>query len=247
MAKTGYRVFTRLLLIFAWSGVLALLVGLAFWQVQRGQEKARLLAVFAAAEVVPAQHELGIDQARALLGQDTIFVRACFTGRYESERQFLLDGQMQGGQVGFDVWTPLARLSGERIMVNRGWVAQDPERHPLMALGIGTGERTVCGTLVRFPRSGWALKAETGSASWPRIVVYPAQQELEQALGTSIYPLLLLLDAGQPDGYARLWRPVTMAPEQHYGYAFQWAALALTWVVMMVVFRRRPRRESGQP
>lgn len=247
MAKTGHRVFPRALLILAWGGVLALLVGLAFWQVQRGQEKTRLLVGFAASRDAPPQHEMDVDQARALLGQETVFVRACFAGHYVADHQFLLDGQMQGGQVGFDVWTPLERPSGETLMVNRGWVAQDSERHPLVALAVGNGEREVCGTLVRFPRSGWALKPMSESGNWPRVVVYPALEELEHALGTSIYPLLLLLDVDQPDGYLRFWRPVTMTPEQHYGYAVQWAALAVTWVVMTVVFWRRRSRGSGQP
>lgn len=247
MAKTGHQVFPRALLILAWGGVLALLVGLAFWQVQRGQEKTRLLVGFAASRDAPPQHEMDVDQARALLGQETVFVRACFAGHYVADHQFLLDGQMQGGQVGFDVWTPLERPSGETLMVNRGWVAQDSERHPLVALAVGNGEREVCGTLVRFPRSGWALKPMSESGNWPRVVVYPALEELEHALGTSIYPLLLLLDVDQPDGYLRFWRPVTMTPEQHYGYAVQWAALAVTWVVMTVVFWRRRSRGSGQP
>lgn len=247
MAKTGRRIFARALLILAWGGVLALLVGLAFWQVQRGQEKTRLLAGFAASRDTPPQHEVGVDQARALLEQETVFVRACFAGHYVADRQFLLDGQMQGGQVGFDVWTPLERASGEKLMVNRGWVAQDSLRRPLVALEIGNGEREVCGTLVRFPRSGWALKPMPESGGWPRVVVYPAPKELEQVLGAPIYPLLLLLDVDQPGGYLRFWRPVTMAPEQHYGYAVQWAALAVTWVVMTVVFWRRRSRGSGQP
>lgn len=247
MAKTGRRVFRQALLILAWGGILALLAGLAFWQVQRGQEKTRLLAGFTASRDATQQYEMAVDQARALLGQETVFVRACFAGHFVADHQFLLDGQMQGGQVGFDVWTPLVRPSGERLMVNRGWVAQDSERHVVAALAVGNDEREVCGTLVRFPRSGWALQPAPESESWPRVVVYPAFEELEHALGTSIYPLLLLLDVDEPDGYLRFWRPVTMTPEQHYGYAVQWAGLALTWVVMTMVFWRRRNRGSGQP
>ncbi|MGB7290473.1 MAG: SURF1 family protein, partial [Candidatus Macondimonas sp.] len=133
----------------AWGGVLALLVGLALWQVQRGQEKTRLLADFTASRAAPQQHEMDVHQARALLGQETVFVRACFQGHFVADHQFLLDGQTQASQVGFDVWTPLERPSGETLIDNRGWVAQDSERHPLVALAVGNGEREMCGTLVR--------------------------------------------------------------------------------------------------
>jgi len=59
------------------GGILALLVGLAFWQVQRGQEKTRLLAHFDASHAAPPHYEMSIEQARALLEQETVFVRAC--------------------------------------------------------------------------------------------------------------------------------------------------------------------------
>lgn len=247
MAKTQYRLFSCPLLVLAWMAMLALLLGLALWQVQRGQEKTRLLAGFTASSDASLIHELENEQAKELLRQGIVFVRACFTGHYESDRQFLLDGQTQGGQVGFNVWTPLERSAGDRLLVNRGWIQQSAERRPLASLEVDHDMREVCGTLVRFPRSAWSLSAASTGSQWPRVVVYPSVQEIEQTLGSPIYPLLLLLDEDQPDGYLRLWKPVTMAPEQHYGYALQWAALALTWVVMTAIFWRHRRRESGKP
>ncbi len=227
------------LLFLAWLAVLALLISLATWQVHRGQEKARILAAFSTSQQDPVLHDPSIEQAAALLEKETVFVRACIDGHYDAAHQFLLDGQTQDGGVGFHVWTPLATHAGGQILVNRGWVAQTPDRRPVEDLAVGDASHEVCGTLVRFPRSGWALKAASELKAWPRVVVYPSVKEIEITLEHSIYPLLLLLDADAQDGFGRHWKPVTMLPEQHYGYAFQWAALAMTWVVVTAIYWRR--------
>ncbi|MES1992491.1 MAG: SURF1 family protein [Pseudomonadota bacterium] len=234
------------LLFLAWLAVLALLISLATWQVHRGQEKTRLLAAFSASQQGPVLHDLSVEQAQALLEKETVFLRTCIEGRYDAAHQFLLDGQTQDGNIGFHVWTPLVTHSGGQILVNRGWVAQTPDRRPVADLAVEDASHEVCGTLVRFPRSGWALKAAPESQTWPRVMVYPPAKEIEITLGHSIYPLLLLLDADAREGFGRHWKPVTMLPEQHYGYAFQWAALAITWVVVTTVYWRRRARESRQ-
>lgn len=235
------RVLRQLVIAIGWLAVFGILLGLAFWQFQRGQEKNRLLEAYGAAQARSGSLHVDADAARSALASGAAFIKACFTGRYEQDRQFLLDGQIHDGKAGFDVWTPLKPLDGNPVIVNRGWVAQDASRAPVSALGVLENDREVCGMLVRFPRSGWSLPSSAEARGWPRVVVYPDPAELGQALGSPVYPLLLQLDPHEPDGFERHWRPVVMPPERHYGYAFQWAALALTWVVISVVFWRRYR------
>jgi surfeit locus 1 family protein len=50
---------------------------------------------------------------------------------------------------------------------------------------------------------------------------------------------LILLDAGEPDGYVRNWAPPGFPPMRHIGYAVQWFALALTLFVIYVVTNLR--------
>ena len=234
-------VLRRLVIVIGWLAVFSLLVGLAFWQFQRGQEKSRLLEAYGAAQAHSGALEVNADAARSVSASGVAFIKACFTGRYEQDRQFLLDGQIHDGIAGFDVWTPLKPADGDPVIVNRGWVAQDANRAPAGSLRVPENDREVCGMLVRFPRSGWSFRASVEPHGWPKVVVYPDPAELEQALGSRVYPLLLQLDSHEPDGFERNWRPVVMPPERHYGYAFQWASLALTWVVISVVFWRRHR------
>jgi len=43
------------------------------------------------------------------------------------------------------------------------------------------------------------------------------------------------LDADQPDGYERVWRPaLEFPPERHLGYAVQWLALAIVAIVIFI-------------
>ena len=232
------------LALVGWSAVLALLMGLSLWQLQRAGEKTRLIDAFVEAQSASVDEVPDEEVARRLAGEAAVFVKACVTGRYDERRQVLLDGQVQGGQAGLRVWTPLLREAGPPVIVDRGWVAQDVRLGPTEPLAVGGEERTACGMLVRLPRSGWRLPPPRGVTDWPRRMVYPEMADLEGALGLPVYPLLLLLDPDAPDGFLRRWQPVSLGPERHYGYAVQWAGLAVTWVVATIVYRRRHRRST---
>ena len=57
--------------------------------------------------------------------------------------------------------------------------------------------------------------------------------------GLDLVPGLLLLDAADPDGYRRDWRPSDFGPERHLGYAVQWFALAGTLVILYLAWSFR--------
>jgi surfeit locus 1 family protein len=96
----------------------------------------------------------------------------------------------------------------------------------------------VGGLLDRIPRAGIALETEP-SSGWPKIVQFPAVDELSAMLGLQLVPGLLLLDPAEPDGYRRDWRPSDFGPERHIGYAVQWFALAATLVILYLAWSFR--------
>lgn len=245
MAGALWQRLAPVLRLAGWSAVLALLIGLSLWQLRRAAEKTQMIAAFAQAQANPGQPAPDADTALLQAGNAVVFVRTCVTGRYDGGRQFLLEGQVQEGRAGLHVWTPLIRQAGPPVVVDRGWVAQDARRAPMEAIEVDGAERTACGLLVRFPRSGWRLPAPPATA-WPRSVVYPDPGDLEAALASPVYPLLLLLDRHAPDGFQRQWQPVALGPERHYGYAVQWAGLAVTWVIATIAYRRRHRRATDR-
>jgi surfeit locus 1 family protein len=205
--------------------LVVLLVALGSWQLQRATAKRALLEAFERGAAAPLA-------LTPVPPPRYTHVRA--EGRYLAAQQFLLDNMTQDGVAGFRVLTPFECVDRTTLLVDRGWVPVGSSRARLPELAVGEGPRAVAGRLDQLPRPGLALGAAGGNG-WPRIVSFPTLAELSTALRRSLYPQILLLDAGFPDGFGRAWRPPGLPPEHHLGYALQWYALALTLLVTYVV------------
>jgi surfeit locus 1 family protein len=212
---------------------LPLLLVLGAWQLNRAGEKQALFDDFAAGgAAVP----LGADSAGLDALRRYALVRA--EGRYLGERQFLLDNMVEDSQAGYRVLTPLLLGDGVAVLVDRGWIARDFSTDVAPAIDVSAAPRTVAGKLDRLPRPGIELQT-TLAPGWPKVVQFPSRDELSEALGLRLVPGLLLLDADQPDGFSRNWRPSDFGPERHLGYAVQWFALAVTLVILYLVWSYR--------
>jgi surfeit locus 1 family protein len=212
---------------------LPLLLALGAWQVDRAGEKQALYDDFAAggAAVELLGSSRGLDELRR-------YAPVQATGTYLPERQFLLDNMVEGGVAGYRVLTPLLLEEGAAVMVDRGWVPRDFSASAPPEIGVDDGRRTVRGLLDRLPRAGIALETEV-APGWPKVVQFPAIDELSAMLGLELVPGLVLLDPADPEGYRRDWRPSDFGPERHIGYAFQWFALAVTLVVLYLAWSFR--------
>jgi surfeit locus 1 family protein len=212
---------------------LPLLLALGTWQVDRAGAKQDLYDDFAAGgeSVVLNGQSRGLEELRRYAP-----VRA--TGAYLADRQLLLDNMVEGGTAGYRVLTPLLLEEGTAVLVDRGWVPRDFSAAGPPAVDVDAAPRTVAGQLDYMPRPGIALATEI-APGWPKVVQFPDLDELSSVLGLRLVPGLLLLDAAEPDGYRRDWRPSDFGPERHIGYAFQWFALAVTLVILYVVWSFR--------
>lgn len=229
--------------LWAWLGLLpmlALLVTLGSWQLHKGRWKQQLQqrmdlapqqAVLQLDAAAPAPEALQPRQARA-------------AGRYDSERQLLLDNQSHERRPGYRVWTPLQLADGSLLIVDRGWLAQAWERSQLPLLTVDRHPREVAGLWRPLPEPGLRIAADNcASGAWPRVVQYPTPADLRCLYGDAVLPGLLLLDPGQPDGYVRDWRVGGgLPPTRHYAYAAQWYAFALTLLALFIRLnlQRRP-------
>lgn len=212
---------------------LPLLLALGSWQVNRAIEKQALFDDFAAGGDAVA---LGEDAGR--LDALRRYTPLQATGTYMPQRQFLLDNMVRDGQAGYRVLTPLRLDEDTAMLVDRGWVVRDFSQAALPVIDVGAQKRTLTGKLDRLPRPGIALNAEL-APGWPKVVQFPTFDELSEALGLRLAPGVLLLDASEPDGFRRDWRPSDFGPERHIGYAVQWFALALTLVILFLVWSFR--------
>jgi surfeit locus 1 family protein len=151
----------------------------------------------------------------------------------------------QAGRPGYRVLTPLRREGNETLLlVDRGWVPLGDSRAVLPAIPVSAAQRAVSGRLDTLPEPGVRVGAAgvPGDRDWPRVLNFPRQQDLEQALGERVESRIVLLDPAAADGYERAWRPaMRFGPERHLGYAIQWYALALAVLVAFIALSLRRR------
>lgn len=216
---------------------------LGFWQLDRAGQKQELLAQYEAGQ--RTQVAMTPENADSL----SRYQRARITGRYDPEHQILLDNMpSHAGRPGYRVLTPMQTSAGW-ILVDRGWLPLGRTRTELPNVLVGDSERTLTGTMDALPRAGLQLESAPidANAPWPRVLNFPTQSDLERQLGHDLIPGVLLLDASQPDGYARVWEAhLGFKPERHIGYAVQWFALAAAAVIIFVFMGFRTRQATDE-
>jgi len=220
--------------------LVTLTCSLGNWQLDRAEEKTALYASFEAGSL--DQGALPIDQ---LVADSRAFTPVTAYGRFDSQHQVLLDAMMHEGRTGYQVLTPLLRNGERAVLVNRGWIEAESNRGILPGLDVAELARRVTGLTGHLPepamRLGGPGSAESG---WPRVALYPTREQVEKMLGYPVLDTLMYLDADEPDGFLRAWRPQLVSPEKHLGYAMQWFAMALALVIIYVVVNLR-RPEEG--
>ena len=228
--------FLEYLPVAAGLAFIGVFVSLGLWQLDRAAEKTALLELFEGGG--------GYTEPPNFSSLEE-FDRIEVPGRYQPDRQVLIDNIPKDGRLGYYVITPFEPATNDPLLlVNRGWVPKGRDLEDLPELAV-SGEfgsaRGLVGHLPRVAiRPGEAF-AEHGA--WPRIALYPTPDEVAAELGDAVLPVVLLLAPDAPDGFVRDWQPNVSGPMTHYSYAFQWFAMA-TVVVVLIGWhlRKRSRR-----
>ena len=227
---------------WAWAllvSVAGILLSLAFWQYQRGEEKAAWLA----------QHEHGSQSTELAWSQTKAPLDAMvnqpvrIVGRFLPEYKIALDNQPRASRAGVELlvlFKPEASQSS--VFINLGWVPSDRNGGPALPTNLpSNGE--IFGVVHQpsafitlggpeFFNNVWRvgrIEPEAWAARWQMKIV----------------PWVLRLDASVPGAYVRDWSPTEnqqFGPERHRAYAFQWLALALAWCGCWYAFWRKGLR-----
>ncbi len=225
-------------------GTILVIVGVAaftqlgLWQLRRAEQK----------ELLQSSYQRGQQSTVTLDAQNIAslprYQRVSAAGRFEGERQFLLDNMPSAqGRPGFRVLTPFRLTSGALILVDRGWIPMGNRRSDVPELDVAETPRVVTGMLDELPRPGLRLgdPSQETATTWPRVLNFPEAATIERALGTAIAERIVLLDASQAEGFERNWQARTnFGPQRHIGYAVQWFAFAFAAVViyLLLSFKR---------
>jgi surfeit locus 1 family protein len=248
--RVGRRVFAPPAWSLLLTGLaLAAFVSLGTWQLSRAREKQALTDSFLAGS------RDTVDTTGLGFADLPRYQQLRVHGAYDPSRQILLDNMPSSvGRPGYRVLTPLERSDGLGwVLVDRGWVPLGTTRAELPEVAVGAGKREVSGILDRLPVPGLRVgpAAAPGATGWPRVMLFPAEADVESALGVDVELRIVLLDPGSPDGFERTWRPsLGFGPERHLGYAVQWFAFAIVAVVMFVALnlgRAPPDEERDSP
>lgn len=228
------------LAIAAAVAAVALFLALGVWQLQRAQDKHAL------------EQRLARDQGQVMTRLPTTpealesaaYARVRLEGRLQGQRQFLLDNRIHEGQPGFDVLTPLVLGDGRTVLVDRGWVAMGPQRQPEEAIALEGDRRVEVRGRLWLPEAGIGLgSVQARRDGWPRLITRIEYPVLERALERELVPAVIRADGGGEWLFTPRGLEPTFGPKRHYGYAFQWFALALTVIVIAAVLLfRRDRR-----
>ncbi len=247
MRIAHYRFSPRPLPTLVTLLLLAALIWLGLWQLDRADQKRALQQAREQAEHGPA---VTLQADAPMAAQDLAFRRGTALGHYDRSHQVLLDNRVQNGEAGYDVLTPLhLQGSATAILVDRGWVPVGASREVLPAISAPEGAQKVAGLVSPPPSHGLVIGADTPDRQvWPQVVEYLDLARLEHDLGYRLLPVVLMLDPNEPNGYVRRWELPGLTPERHLGYAFQWFSLAAVLIIVYVVMNveRLPRGEGAR-
>ncbi len=230
--------FRRIFPPLAAAGLIALFVSLGSWQLDRAAEKNSLRSLF---ESDAPTSRLTADMPVSRFQNIETF------GNYDSEHQVLIDNMFVEGRSGYYVVTAFHYAAGQpSLIVNRGWVPRPAAGAANPDFSVGNADRTIRGRVGALPRVGIRpAEAFEGAGDWPKKAIYPTLDELSAELGQELLPFILLLSPVDVDGYVRLWQPRDSGPGMHYGYAFQWFAMAAA-VLGALLWRIRKRTQMSR-
>jgi len=223
--------------------VLALLLGLGTWQLQRLAWKSGILAELAAAQALPP-----VDAPE----NPAPFTHVTATGRFRPGAEALVGLEVRGTALGGLLVAVLDRPGRPPLLVDRGWIPAEGGN-----VARPEGEVTVTG-YARFSdrRNPFAATDDTARRRFYSFDV----RALAQSLGVpdaAPYALTVVVPGAPlaPSGFGAA-PPPQRGPlpdaahafprpnNPHLGYALTWYGLALAWVAIFALWAIRRIRET---
>jgi surfeit locus 1 family protein len=217
-----------------WPGVmattmLAVLLGLGTWQVERLHWKQALLAQIARAEAAPAV---------PLPAEPDPFIKVKVMGQLREDLAATYGAEVRetpaGPQLGTRLIVPLETMDGNTILVDRGWVPTSRPR----AIAQPDGAVTVEGYVRPGDTARW-FSATDNPASRQFYTLDPAAIGAALELPPAAPFILVAMGPAPPERYPDPARHLPQPPNNHLSYAITWYGLAVALVVIFVLWARK--------
>lgn len=221
----------------------AVFIRLGFWQLDRLDQRQTHNAVVEerlSAEPAP----LGtLTQGADDHPESVQYRRVVVTGEFDSSEEVLIRSQVELGQAGFHVITPLELNDGSAVLVNRGWVPLSMDTPPVAAApapGTQAVEGWIQGTQ---NRPSFGPEDPPGHLEvFNRVDVARIADQLPYGVTMPFYVVAM--------GEEGADLPVPVEPPNfseegpHLGYAIQWFGFALVGLVGFYFLMRRKGDQS---
>jgi surfeit locus 1 family protein len=222
---------------------LAATLSLGAWQLDRAAGKQALHAAIEERKGLEALDEQALTvtgNAAGLMHRPVVL-----RGIWLAQNTVFLDNRQMQGKPGFEVLTPLV-LHGKAtaVMVQRGWVQRDfTDRERLPPIDTPAGLVEVRGRIAPPPARLYEFAGSPAGAIRQNLDLGKFSAETRLPLRRD---LMVQQIAPASGGLLRDWPAARSGVDKHYGYAFQWFALAVLIAILYVWFQfiapRRTRR-----
>jgi surfeit locus 1 family protein len=206
--------------------MLAILIGLGVWQLQRRDWKNALLAQIAAAERNPPV---------ALSPGLPPFAKVRIAGTLQPDLLARYGAEVRADTLGSHVIVPLLRDGADPVMVDLGWAPDQPRQKLIFPAGAVTG-------YMRPAEHPGAFSAKDDPAKRLFYTLDPVA--IGRALGLARVAPFTLVAMGPsvpghfPDPVQTLPRP----PDNHLQYALTWFGFAVTLLIIFILYARKSLR-----
>jgi len=224
----------------AMAVVVAIGVSLGNWQLRRADEKRAIESLLTVRRSAPV---LSLETAPINIDQIE-YRRVAAHGEFDAEWPVYLDNRPYKGRAGFYLLMPFKIAgSNRRVLVERGWLPLDAHQRNRLPLPVTpAGSIEVDGIAVRNPGRVFQL-GRPDAVRAGAILQNLSVGEFAAASRFDMLPLVVEQAGDMPDGLVRDWPLPSSGVERHYGYAFQWYALAATALLFFLVTGYRRGRK----
>ncbi|PKI16476.1 SURF1 family protein [Colwellia sp. 12G3] len=227
------------------------LVKLSFWQYNRGFEKdQRTIRITQLNEESPLtlSEVVKLSKEKQFTGKESINdFPVTINGLFNGDYIFLLDNQVEKSSLGYRV-LQVVQTPTYAVLVNLGWVQGSIDRSILPDISPLHGQFTFQGH-VRIVEQGIMLQEQDFTQpSWPlrvqQIELTKFSTLISPLIDKPLLPFVIYVDPKESLGYIKNWHPMVMPADKHFGYAFQWAALAIAWLILMISLRIKTQKST---
>jgi surfeit locus 1 family protein len=219
------------------SAMLAVLLALGSWQVERLHWKRQLLAQIARSEAAPAI---------PLPADPQPFTKVLVTGELREGLAAFYGSQVRdtlaGAQLGTQLIVPLQRAEDGTILVDLGWV---PNKR-VQPLGLAEGDVTLQGYIRPSEKPGlFSVSDDRASRQFFTLDT----SSIGAALGLHDVAPFVLVAMGQAptQGYPDPARHLPRPPNNHLSYAITWYGLAAGLLLIFGLWTREVLTAGSSP